>query len=477
MNSLIEQSQAYWNLRMVAEAVALAKEALAQERDATGGDTTGPAAEWCARLAFSCGDFASVAARGLREPRFPGTSRVLYVIATALHYLGRYDEAVEILSPLLASHSDPVDRFQMACFLAQAGRVDEAVEHLFRSLPSYRKERDKTWIDGDLKRLWPILAEGRFLLATAHRLVESEFEILREWQPGRNETWALDTTLFNDLPTALRPLFGTVSRMGEYRLHPVATLAAPALAERFEQWVRNEIAASQRAFDVARGIALRRVLDAQPLYAQAAWGRRDLYALRQHVHWAVGQDPARIHGFAHIAGIGPLLDEVRRMLASDAEFFVKLERSCQVLADDSDAARGILDSLPDEWGSHPLVLMHHTYVLMAENRPLEALALQLRVCDQWPDDAAPFCNAARMAIQFGLGEIVPKIHARAPGAARFYRDWARIEVWLNSNGEVCLFGDYEVKKSLFRGQPDIVGHLSGTVSDEHKGPPCTVASE
>ena len=70
---------------MTDEARALAKEALAAERDASGEDTTGPAAEWCARLAFNCGEFASVAARAQREPLFPGTSSAISSIAVSLH--------------------------------------------------------------------------------------------------------------------------------------------------------------------------------------------------------------------------------------------------------------------------------------------------------------------------------------------------------------------------------------------------------
>ena len=179
MNSLIEQSQAYWHLGMTAEARVLAKQALALERDASDGDTTGPAAEWCALLAFNCGEFDSVATRGQREPRFPETSPAISFVALSLHYLGRHAEAVEALAPRLRRYDRPHDHYQMACFLAQAGRADEAVAQLLQSLPHCRDDRLKTWIDGDLKRLWPMLAEGEFSLETAHRLLEMEFDILR----------------------------------------------------------------------------------------------------------------------------------------------------------------------------------------------------------------------------------------------------------------------------------------------------------
>ena len=460
MNSLIEQSQAYWHLGMTAEARALAKQALALERDASDGDTTGPAAEWCALLAFNCGEFDSVATRGQREPRFPETSPAISFVALSLHYLGRHAEAVEALAPRLRRYDRPHDHYQMACFLAQAGRADEAVAQLLQSLPHCRDDRLKTWIDGDLKRLWPMLAEGKFSLETAHRLLEMEFDTLREWQPTRREEWPIDPPNFNDLPARLRPLFDPVPQAGAHRLIPGASLAAPALVERLDKWACDEIAASQRAFDVGHGIALRLVLDAQPYYAQAAWHRRDLCALRQHVHWAVRHDPARIHEFEGIPGIEPLLDEVRQMLASDPEFFAKLERVCHVLAHDTDAALEILESLPREWSSHPLVLMHHTYVLMAESRHTEALAVLLRVCDQWPDDVAPFFNAARMAIRLGEVEIILKIHARAPEAAQSYRGWADVGVYVRSFGEDCRIEDFDVKKCLFRGQPDLAGHLA-----------------
>jgi thioredoxin-like negative regulator of GroEL len=455
VNDLIQQSKAYWALGMIGEARGLAREALALERDACGGDTTGPAAEWCAHLAFDCGNFESVAARGLREPRFPESSHAIYSIATALHFLGRHEEAVEVLAPRARAQSRPHDHYQVACFLSQAGRADEAVEHLFQSLPHFRRERRETWIDGDLKHLWPILAEGRFSMATAHRLVEVEFDILREWQPARKETWVLDPSSFNDLPSDLRPLCNPVPLSGEHRIIPREALAAPELAERFEQWARDEIAASQRAFDDGRGIALRRVLDAQAHYAQAAWNRGDLCALRYHVHWAVRNDPARIHDFTHIAGIEPLLDEVGRMQASDTEFFAKLERAALVSANDTDAALEIIESLPREWSDHPLILLHRAAALMLGSQHGDALALLLRVCGMWPDDAAPFLNAAWSAIKAGRSEMLATIRARTPRAAHAYRSWTGVEGWLSY---------IEVKSRPFRGQPDLGGHLSREIT-------------
>lgn len=460
MNTLIEQSQAYWNLGMIAEARALARDALAAEREACGGDTAGPAAEWCIRVAYDCGEFASAVNRGLGEPRFPESSRALHDIALSLHYLGRHNEAVEMLASRVLSYSDPVERYQLACFLVQAGRVHEAVGHLFLCLPHCRDGRRTTWFDGDIKRLWPMLAEGRFSLATAHRLVEWEFEFLRAWQPVRHEEWQVDPTNFHDLPPELRPLFHPVPLRGGHRMIPAASLAAPALVERFEQWARDEVAASQRAFDAGRRIALGLVLDAQPRYAQAAWKRGDLCALRYHLQWTVRNDPARIQDFAHVAGIEPLLDEVRRMLASDAEFFVKLERAASVSGQDVNAALEIIGSLPREWGSHPLILLNRACALMAGGRRSDALPLLLRACDLWPDDAAPFLNAAWTAIKAGRRDILAGIRARTPRAAHNYRSWTGVEGWLNHTDDGCRMSDFEAKSRPFRGQPDLGGHLA-----------------
>jgi hypothetical protein len=459
MNSLIEQSQAYWNLGMTDEARALAGEALALERAASGGESIGPAAEWWVDLAYRCGDLASAAARGLREPRFPNPSGAVEAVALSLHHLGRHDEAVNILSPRVREFSRPHDCFQMACFLCQAGRVDESVEYLFRSLAHFRHERRETWFDGDLKRLWAVLAGGGFSLATAHRLVESEFEILREWQPGRAEAWLLDPLHFKDLPPELRPLFEPFPRWAVHPMIPTEAMAAPALVERFERWARDEVAANQRAFDAGRAIALRRVLDAQPHYAQAAWSRGDLCALRYHVQWAVLNDPGRLHDFAHITGIEPLLDEVRRMLASDREFFAKLDRAARLPARDVDTAIEIIKSLPSEWSSHPLVLLNQACALTLGGRHGEALTLLLPVCDLWPDDASPFVNAARSAIQAGRDDLVAEIRARTPRVAHVYRSWTGVEGWLNCNRDLCRMGDFEAKNRPFRGQPDLGGHI------------------
>lgn len=464
MKSLIEQSEAYWTLGMINEARALAKEALAEERDAAGADTTGPAAVWCIRLAYRNGEFESAAARGLREPRFPAWSDAIQTIALCLHYLGRHDEAAEFLAPRARAGSHPGDRFQLACFLSKAGKAEEAVEELFHSLARYRNERGETWMDGDLKTLWATLAKGNFSLATAHRLVEWEFDFLREWQPGCAKAWSLDPTHFNDLPTGLRTIFEPVPRWGEHRIVPGEAKAAPALVERFEQWMPDEIAASQRAFDTAREIALRRVLDAQPAYAEAAWKRNDVCALRNHVHWTARHDPARLGTFAQIAGIGPLLDEVGRMIASDAEFFAKLDRAAIIATDDTEEAFEIIESLPAKWSNHPLILLHRGYALVAGCRYAEALPLLLRVCSQWPDDASGFLHAAWAAIkaemQPGCSEVIKAVRANAPPAARRYRGWTGMEGWLSWAGDYSPMSDFETKSRPFRGQPDLGGHLS-----------------
>lgn len=366
--------------------------------------------------------------------------------------------------PRLRAYNRPHDHYQAACFLAQAGRADEAVEHLFRTLPYCRHDRRKTWLDGDLKRLWRILAEGRFSCATAHRLVELEFDILREWQPVAHEEWPIDPPNFNDLPEGLRPLFHPVPLGGEHRLRPAAMLAAPELVERLDQWACDEIAANQAAFDIGRGIAVRRVLDAQPHYAQAAWERGDLCALRMHVQWTAQMDPGRIQQFERIAGIEPLLDEVRRMLASDADFFAKLERAAIVSGQNMDAALEIIGSLPAEWQDHPLILLRRAYALTSTGRHGDALPLLLRVCSQWPDDPAGFLQAAWAAIKDdmkpGRSEVIQAVRAHAPRAARDYRMWTGMEGWLSMSGDYSPMSDFEVKSRLFRGQPDLGGHLT-----------------
>lgn len=469
MSTLIEQSMAYWELGMADEARELADEALAKERAENTEETPGPAAEWATVLAFNCGEFQKVADSGLQ---FVPSSRGTSTTALSLHYLGRHAEAVETLTKRVERYSRPHDHYQIACFLAQAGKADEAVAHLYQSLPQNRHDRGKTWLDGDLKRLWLMLAKGAYSLETAHLLVESEFDFLREWQPAPHQQFPIDPPNFRDMRPDLRPLFSPVPMDGEHPLLPVAALTAPVLVERFEQWACDEIAANQRAFDMGREIALRRVLDAQPAYAAAAWERHDLCALRYHVYWSVRNDPARLRAFEHIAGIEPLLDEVRQMLASDPEFFAKLERAAIVAPDDVDEALEILESLPSEWSGHPLILFRRGSTLAASRKFREALPPLLRACSMWPDDPAPFVSAAWAAIKEetkqGTSEVLKAVRAAAPRTARDYRMWTGMEGWLSYAGEHSPMEAFEAKTRPFRGQPDLGGHLSPEIKQQPK---------
>ena len=469
MNTLIEQSMAYWELGMADEAREFADEALAKERAENAEDTPGPAAEWAIELAFNCGEFQKVADSGLQ---FPPSSRGTTSTALSLHYLGQHDEAVEAMAKRVQRYCSPHDHYQIACFLAQASKADEAVAHLYQALPHCRNDRVKTWLDGDLKRLWPMLAKGAYSLETAHLLVESEFDFLREWQPAPHQQFPIDPPNFRDMRQDLRPLFSPVPMAGEHPLLPVAALTAPVLVERFEQWACDEIAANQRAFDMGREIALRRVLDAQPAYAAAAWNRRDLCALRYHVYWSVRNDPARLRAFEHIAGIEPLLDEVRQMLASDPEFFAKLERAAIVAPKDAEAALEILESLPREWSGHPLILLRRGCALATGRKFREALPPLLRACSMWPDDPAPFVSAAWAAIKEetkqGTSEVLKAVRASAPPAAHDYRSWTGLEGWLSYAGDYTPMESFEAKTRPFRGQPDLGGHLSPEIKLQPK---------
>ena len=458
MKNLIEQSEAWWKLGMTDEARAVARDALAEERAAAGGaDTTGSAAEWCMCLAFRLGEFESVVRRGLCEPRFGNTSPARWNIATSLHYLGRHAEAVDALAGRVRLLGCAHDRYAMACSLSRLGRADEAVEHLFQSLPRFRNDRANTWLDGDMRELWAVLARGNFSLATAHRLIEAEFDHLREWQPSARENWDFDALNFRGLPAEMKPIFNAVPHRGVHRLISARVLAAPELAERFGQWARETIAVNRRAFDIARRIALSRVLDAQPHYARAAWERRDLCALRYHVCWTVQNDPARIRDFAGIAGIAPLLDEMQRMLACDAQFFAKLAQSAIVAPRSKGEVMDILDSLPQEWSGHPLILMRQAWALSIHGPHAEALGIYLRICSLWPDDLSPYLNAAWQAILAGRGELVAGIRAHTPVAAHRYFSWKKTGAWQAHKDDAFPPELPTMRERPFRGQPDLGG--------------------
>jgi len=158
MSSPLEKSLAYASLGMFEEARALADECAGeiQNWDAT--------EAWRVFLAYKSGDFPRVVKLGRRLLAHgkQATSVVEYT-ALALHHLGQSREAASMILALEEITFSSLQSYLAACFLAALGDSDEAIRHLLESLPGFRKEHGKTWLDRDLKCLWRVLAGGRFL--------------------------------------------------------------------------------------------------------------------------------------------------------------------------------------------------------------------------------------------------------------------------------------------------------------------------
>jgi len=447
MNDLFDQSRAYASLGMIDEARITALEALDM------GACEEAARTWLVLLAYKRGDFPLVVTLG-RNLLARGIKRSLLreYTALALHHLGQTREALSLLLGFEEYARTSLQSYLIACFLAATGESDEAVRHLLITLPEYRSEPGKTWIDGDLKALWAKFARGAFTLETAHRLTECEFDNLREWQAGTGTRWELDPTNYDGLPAGLRAVMRFDPIAEAYVIDYSKAPPGSALAVGFEHWMGCEAWENQARFDRARRIAWERVLDAQPRYALAAWRRGDLCAARHHVMWALENQPERIADFFDIPELGPLIDEMSRMLDSDWNFFAKLRRAYRLYTNDPEAALEILDELPAQWRAHPLLEEIRGHCLEASGNPLEGLACILRACDHSPQDAAHFLNAAQMALRHDWMELASAVMTRAPAAARWYQKWLETTEKLNGTRPSYYFPVRD-----FRGQPDLGG--------------------
>ena len=447
MNDLFEQSRAYASLGMINEARKTALEALDM------GYCEEAARTWLVLLAYKRGDFPLVVTLG-RNLLSRGIKRSLLreYTALALHHLGQSREALSLLLGFEEHGRTSLQSYLIACFLAATGDSDEAVRHLLISLPEYRDDRGKTWIDGDLKPLWEKFARGSFTMATAHLLTECEFDTLREWQPGTGTTWELDPTNYDRLPAELRAVMRFDPIAEAYMIDYAKAPPGSALAVRFEDWMSCVVWENQARFDRARRIAWERVLDAQPRYALAAWRRGDFCATRYHAMWALENQPERIADFFDLTELAPMIGEMSQMLDSDRNFFSKLRRARGQWDLDPVAALEILDALPTQWRTHPLLEEIRGLCLEMEGRPAAGLACILRGCDRAPQDAGPFLTALTVALRHGWKEIAAEVLARAPEAARRYQVWLETKEKLDGAQPSHYFPVRD-----FRGQSDLGG--------------------
>ena len=447
METLLDQSCAYAKLGMIEEARATALEALSAGCDEEIART------WLVILAYKSGDFTNTAAlgsdllaRGIKRAHLHDYT------ALALHHLGRTPEAAALLLGLEERSHSFLKSYLIACFFSAMGDCDKAVRHLLSGLPDYHDECERTWLDGDLKALWMKLASGDFTLKTAHMLIEREFDVLREWRPGTGTKWNLDPANYSALPDELRAVVRFDPKDEAYVIDYSKAQPGSERAVEFERWARCEVRSNQDRFERARRIAWERVLDAQRQYALAAWRRGDLCAARHHVMWALENQPERIADYFDLTELGPLIDEMSRMIDSDWNFFAKLRRARELWGD-PEAALEILDALPAEWRAHPLLEQVRGICFEKKGRVVEGLACILRACDSAPQDAGPFLIAMAVAMRRGLTDVATAIQRCAPAAARRYNGWLKTAARLKGEEPE----DYLTRE--FRGQPDLGGQI------------------
>ena len=449
MNTLLEQSRGYADLGMLEEAHAAALEALRHPGH------NEAIREWILLLTYLSGDFSSAAVMG-RELLASGNKRtnVYSYTALALHHVGQSKDAAALLLGFPEESRDSIRSYLIACFLAAAGDSDGAVCSLLTCLPASRNERDKTWLDGDLKNLWANLARGHFSLETAGRLIEAEFDELRRWEPDRGTNWNLDQSNYRSLPAELRAVMRFDPRIEGHVLDYSKAPPGSRRAEEFEQWAHCEVRSNQERFDCARSIAWERVLDAQPEYAMAAWRHGDVCAARHHIAWAVENHPALLSEFHHLPELAPLVDEMARMIDADPDFFAKRRLAHRLCKNEPQEALDILDAFDEDLRNHPLLTPTRGICLENTGNPIEGLRCVLCACDQRPNDASYFLNAMAMALRHGWKEIASAVMARAPEATRRHQGWRFAEETLAGKAP-----SYVAPLRDFRGQPDLGGMI------------------
>jgi tetratricopeptide (TPR) repeat protein len=334
-------------------------------------------------------------------------------IALAHHYSQMPAEAYRILE----ESGRPMSDYQMACCAARMGKHSLAMEHLIKTTAASEPNRIRALLDEDFEPLWAHFAFGGATFHDCYILSSPPMARLFEPVPPYDPSW--DYYDHFDLARLPKRLWPAVK--------PQVLLATYIARVPGDRGYDDELSTALFTFRVADGINRRgRATIAWKMAmtvfgalgaAEKAAAKGDMMHARRHLTGIIGTFP---HAASDIdiccsdAKLRLLATEFKAVEAARPRFIAESTEAYEKR--DAARLREILKSCPPSVLSLGVIQMFNGHLAGADGDKETAIQAYSAAAHCWPDDAAPFHNAAQALAQLGRWDEAAELIARAPGS-------------------------------------------------------------
>ena len=369
---------------------------------------------WCLLIPLEIHErrYLKAALRGrtlIERDALPDLLRVS--VALAHHYAGLPGEAYE----LLVEDHRPFDEFQLACCAARMGKHSVALEHLIKATATSETNRVRALLDEDFDPLWEHFDTGAANFQECALLAS----------PGMAHC-------FGPVP----PYDGSLDYLDHFDFARLPERLRPAVKARFALSIYAPRRPGDRSYDDALSTELFhfRITEGvnRRLRATAAWdmAKRALLVLAEaetcagagnmmHARWHLSEI---VRNFPNAAGdiSGHCVNPGLRRLADEFGAVENLRPrfTCDAAgayeAGDFGSLAEVLKSCPPPLLSLGMIQIYHGHLAMSVGDTENAVHAYLAAAISWPNDAAPFHNAANQLAELGRWDEAATGVARAP---------------------------------------------------------------
>lgn len=356
--------------------------------------------------------YAEAAARGAMMIQKEGSPDWLRMsVALAHHYAGLPEDAYRILE----ESGRPDHAYQMACCAAGMGRHAVALAHLSAATETSEPNRVRSLLDEDFDPLWEHFTTGAANFKECALLASPEMaRCFGPVPPYDGSLDYLDHFDFARLPERLRPAVKAQLLLSTYVPRQPSDrgyddgLSTELFHFRVTEGLKRRMRATA-AWDMAKRAML--VLAEAETCAAAG----NMMHARWHLSEIVRNLPnaaSDIKGYCTNEKLRRLADEFSAVEALRPRFTCDAAAACETK--DFNRLAEILKSCPPVLLSLGLIQNFHGHLALATGDIENAIHAYLAAAKCWPEDAAPFQNAAMGLAELSRWEDAESVIARAP---------------------------------------------------------------
>lgn len=358
------------------------------------------------------GRYSDAAARGRAIIEREGCPENLRMtIALAHHYAGLFEDAYRILEE--GGQSDHT--YQMACCAARLGKYAVALGHLIKATATSETNRVRSLLDEDFDPLWEHFATDAANFRECALLASPAMaRCFGRVPPYDGSLDYLDHFDFARLPERLRPAV---------KAQVISSIYSPR--QPGDRGYDDGLSTELFHFRVTEGLNRR-------MRATAAWdmAKRAMLVLAEaetcaaagnmmHARWHLSEivrnlpnAASDIKGYCVNEKLRRLADEFSAVEAFRPRF--TCDAAAAYESKNIDGLAEILKSCPPPLLSLGMIQIFHGHLALAAGDTENAIHAYLAAADCWPDDAAPFHNAAMALAKLGWWDEAAAVVARAP---------------------------------------------------------------